>query len=135
MSVWIVPTLENDDAEIDSLLNDTQFWGASTAECLGLLDKAANDLSVTPFSSFVDASLMMCDEEGEPLDDYEPGDFTDSTEVLRSVQGVLTAIAIMNETEFPEMEYKQHLLDNWAALVPVIKLASDKKIRILFQLG
>ena len=135
MSVWIVPTLENDDAEIDSLLKDSQFWGESTAECLGLLDKTANDLNLTPFSSFVDASMIMCDEEGEPLDDYEPGDFMDSTEVLRSVQGVLPAIAIMNETEFPEMEYKQHLLENWAALVPIIKLEYEKKIRILLQLG
>lgn len=135
MSIWIIPTLESDDPEIDELLEEAEFWGVSTVECLGLLDKTANDLNVKPFSSFVDASLIMCDETGEPLEDYEPGDYTDSREVLRSVKGVLEVISNAKESEFPEPDDKQDLIENWTALLPVIEMAAERKIRILFQLG
>jgi hypothetical protein len=77
----------------------------------------------------------MCDEEGEPCEDYEPGNFTDSNIVLQAVRGVLASIKEMDSSEFPDESHRLDLLVNWTALLPLISKAADKRLPILFQLG
>ncbi|MGB4709708.1 MAG: hypothetical protein WBH28_14675 [Fuerstiella sp.] len=77
----------------------------------------------------------MCDAEGEPLDEYVPGDFTDPGLVVRSVTELIAKTEQVDDSEFVEPDDKVSLIENWKSLLPALRKALEKKIRIVMQIG